>query len=387
MPGGAIFAVWAPNAERSASSATSTAGTAARIRSSRAARSGIWEGFVPGRRHRARTTSTTSSRATTATASTRPTRSRFHHETPPQHGLDRLGPRLRLERRGVDGARARSSNALDAPMSIYEVHLGSWRRVPEDGNRSLSYREIAPPLAEYVQQHGLHARRAAAGHGAPVLRLLGLPDAPATSRRPAATARRRTSCTSIDYLHQHGIGVILDWVPSHFPDRRARPRRTSTARTSTSTPIRARASTPTGTATSSTTAATRCAASCSRSALFWLDDYHVDGLRVDAVASMLYLDYSRKARRVDPERVRRPREPRGDRLPAPAQRGRLRRASRRADDRRGVDGVADGVAADVRRRPRLRHEVGHGLDARHAALLRARPDPPQVPPQRADLPR
>ena len=65
----------------------------------------------------------------------------------------------------------------------------------------------------------------------------------------------------VDHLHQRGIGVILDWVPSHFPDRRARPGATSTARTCTSTPTRARASTPTGISASSTTAATRCAAS------------------------------------------------------------------------------------------------------------------------------
>ncbi len=98
----------------------------------------------------------------------------------------------------------------------------------------------------------------------------------------------------VDHLHQRGIGVILDWVPSHFPDRRARPRLLRRH-----APLRARRSAQglpprLEQPASSTTAATRCAASCCRSALFWLDEYHVDGLRVDAVASMLYLDYSRK---------------------------------------------------------------------------------------------
>ena len=87
-----------------------------------------------------------------------------------------------------DGQQRRSTR----PISIYEVHLGSWMRVPDDGDRSLSYRELAPPLAEYVQATGLHPRRVPADHGAPVLRLVGLPDDRLLRRRPAATARRRT---------------------------------------------------------------------------------------------------------------------------------------------------------------------------------------------------
>ena len=90
--------------------------------------------------------------------------------------LDRLAARLHEWSDGdVDAAARAAHNALDAPISIYEVHLGSWMRVPEDGNRSLTYRELAPQLAEHVKRARLHARRADAGHGAPVLRLVGLP--------------------------------------------------------------------------------------------------------------------------------------------------------------------------------------------------------------------
>ena len=89
----------------------------------------------------------------------------------------------------------RAKQTLQSPVSIYEMHLGSWRRVPEDGNRSLTYREIGRAAGRARAQPRLHARRVPADHGAPVLRLVGLPERPATSRPRRATARRRTSCT------------------------------------------------------------------------------------------------------------------------------------------------------------------------------------------------
>ena len=120
-------------------------------------------------------------------------------------------------------------------------------------------------------------------------------------------------------------------------------------------------------------------------ALFWLDKYHIDGLRVDAVASMLYLDYSRKpgdwlpnefGGRENLQAISFVKEFNEQTPPA---------ISRRADHRRGIDRLAERLAADLPGRPGLQPEVEHGLDERHAALHAPRADPPQVSPRRADL--
>ena len=199
--------------------------------------------------------------------------------------------------------------ATDAPVSIYEVHLGSWRYEPG------GYRALADQLVAYVDRRRLHPRRAAAGDGAPLLRLLGLPDHRLLRPDRPLRITRRTSWTWSTPSTRAGIGVILDWVPSHFPDdehglaffdgthlyEHADPRLGYHPDWDSYIFNYGRA---------------EVRSFLLSSALFWLDVYHVDGLRVDAVASMLYLDYSRGGRRVDPERARRPREPRGDRLPA-----------------------------------------------------------------------
>ena len=184
-------------------------------------------------------------------------------------------------------AERHARNSIDAPISIFEVHLGSWSHFGE-----VSYRSIAPRLATSRRALRLHPRRVAARHGAPVLRLVGV------SGHGLLRADRLASVPQdlmylIDHLHQQGIGVILDWVPSHFPnDEHGSP--ASTARFSTSTPTRAGLH-PDWDSLIFNYDRHEVRSFLTRAALYWIEQYHADGLRVDAVASMLYRDYSRKA--------------------------------------------------------------------------------------------
>jgi 1,4-alpha-glucan branching enzyme len=184
-------------------------------------------------------------------------------------------------------------NAFSAPISIYEVHIGSWRRVPEERFRSLSYCELAPLLADHVEKLGFTH-----------VELLPVMEHPffgswgyqvtgyfAPSSRYGSPEDFKFF---VDYLHQRGIGVILDWVPSHFPrDEHGLGFFDGTHLYEHADPRRGVH--PDWNSFVFNYGRHEVKSFLISNALFWLDEYHLDGLRVDAVASMLYLDYSRKA--------------------------------------------------------------------------------------------
>ncbi len=182
-------------------------------------------------------------------------------------------------------------NALCEPMSVYELHLGSWRHVVEDGRRPLTYRELAPALGDYLQHMGFtHVELLPiAEHpfgGSWGYQVTGYYSPTARFGHPDDVRYL------IDHLHQRGIGVIVDWVPGHFPkDAHGLASFDGTSLYEHQDPRQ-------GTHPDWGTLVFNFGRNEVRNflvanALFWLEEYHVDALRVDAVASMLYLDYSR----------------------------------------------------------------------------------------------
>ena len=289
---GTRFAVWAPNA-----SAVSVIGDFNHWRrgqhrlSSRADSSGIWEGVVegvgPGALYKYHVVSRPGGYAVDKSDPYA-----FRTELPPRTAsmvwdlAYTWGDAAWMQRRAA-------ANALGSPWSIYELHLGSWRRVPGERNRFLSYRELAPAVADYaldvgfthvellpVMEHPFYGSWGyqVTGYFAPTARY-GAP---------------QDFMYFVDHLHQRGVGVILDWVPSHFPSdehglarfdgthlyEHADPRQGFHPEWNSSIFNYGRAEVRNFLASS---------------ALFWLEKYHIDALRVDAVASMLYLDYGRRA--------------------------------------------------------------------------------------------
>ena len=184
------------------------------------------------------------------------------------------------------------NNSLDSPISIYEVHIGSWKRVPEEGQRSLSYREIAPQLAEYVKSTGFTHVEFLPVMEHPFYGSWGYQ----VTGYFSPTARYGSPedfMYLIDVLHQNGIGVILDWVPSHFPgDEHGLINFDGTHLYEHADPKKGFH--PDWSSFIFNYGRNEVRAFLKSSAMYWFDYYHIDGVRVDAVASMLYLDYSRK---------------------------------------------------------------------------------------------
>ncbi len=183
-------------------------------------------------------------------------------------------------------------NWLDQPITVYEVHLGSWRRIPEDRNRWLSYRELGDQLIAYVKELGYTH-----------IELLPIMEHPydgswgyQTLGYFAATSRYGTPTEFMEFVdrcHQAGIGVFLDWTPAHFPrDTHGLSLFDGTHLYEHSDPRQG--SHPDWGTLVYNYGRNEVQNYLISNALFWLDKYHIDGLRVDAVASMLYLDYSRK---------------------------------------------------------------------------------------------
>ena len=189
-------------------------------------------------------------------------------------------------------AQRQKKNWFESPLSVYEVHLGSWRRVPAEQNRWLSYKELAGELIPYVKEMGFTH-----------IELLPIMEHPydgswgyQTLGYFAVTSRYGAPAEFmefVDRLHQAGIGVLLDWTPAHFPRDAHGLAQFDGSHLYEHADPRQGAHPDWGTLVYNY-GRNEVQNFLLSNALFWLDKYHIDGLRVDAVASMLYLDYSRK---------------------------------------------------------------------------------------------
>jgi 1,4-alpha-glucan branching enzyme len=289
-PPGTSFAVWAPDAEQVWVTGDFNGWNKNSHPLRQRAQSGIWEGFLPGlgpgslyKYHLA------SKYGAYRVDKADPFA--FSFEGPPRTASLVWD----LDYAWQDGdwmAQRHRRNALDGAMAVYEVHLGSWRRVPDEDHRFLTYRELAPYLAEHVQRLGFTHVEFMPVMEHPFYGSWGYQ----TIGYFAPTSRYGTPqdfMFLIDYLHQYGIGVILDWVPSHFPADEHGPGFFDGTHLYEHADPR-RGFHPDWRSSIFNYGRNEVRSFLMSSALFWLDRYHADGLRVDAVASMLYLDYSRR---------------------------------------------------------------------------------------------
>ena len=287
---GVCFAVWAPNAEYVSVVGDFNGWNRGSHPLQTRGESGIWEGFIPGlERGELYKFHVASRYSGYRVDKTDPFA--IYRQVPPDTAsrvwdLQYVwGDREWMEQR-------HRHNSLASPQSIYEVHLGSWARIPEEDNRVLTYRELAQKLTDYVLRMGFtHVE---------FLPIMEHPFSGSwgyqTTGYFAPTSRHGTPqdfMYLIDYLHQHGIGVYLDWVPSHFPtDEHGLAYFDGTHLFEHADPRQGFH--PDWGSYIFNYGRNEVRSFLMSSALMWMDVYHADGLRVDAVASMLYLDYSRK---------------------------------------------------------------------------------------------
>lgn len=288
---GVSFAVWAPNAEKvSVVGDFNQWNNASHPLTPRKDESGIWEGFIKGIENGTIYKYHIISRYQNYTAD-KGDPFALRWEPPPKTASLVWDLNYKWNDHVWMNTRHKA-NSLESPFAIYEVHLGSWKRVPEEGNRYLTYKEMAHHLADYLKEMGFTH-----------VELLPITEHPfygswgyQTVGYFAPTSRYGTPqdfMYFVDYLHQSGIGVILDWVPSHFPtDEHGLVYFDGTHLYEHADPKKGFH--PDWKSYIFNYGRNEVRNFLISSAFLWLDKYHIDGLRVDAVASMLYLDYSRK---------------------------------------------------------------------------------------------
>jgi 1,4-alpha-glucan branching enzyme len=288
---GVHFAVWAPNAQR-VSVIGDFNGWDGRVHTMRKlVPSGIWETFIPDLPDGACYKYEVRTPAGHLFHKADPYARRF--EVPPNTASVVWSDGYEWTDREWVRERPSHNGWHDRPMSIYEVHLGSWRRIPEEGARPLTYRELAETLVPYVREMGYTH-----------IELMPMMEHPFSGSWGyqvigffAPTSRHGTPDDFryfIDQCHRYGIGVILDWVPGHFPkDHHGLAYFDGTALYEHADPRKGEHQ-DWGTLIFNY-GRNEVRTFLLSNALFWLEEFHIDGLRVDAVASMLYLDYSRKA--------------------------------------------------------------------------------------------
>jgi 1,4-alpha-glucan branching enzyme len=289
---GVFFAVWAPNAERVSVIGNFNQWDGRRLPMRPRGVSGLWEIFVPGLQQGDKYKFEIKTRYQGYVATKSDPFALFSEMRPNTASVVWDLDRYQWHDQEWMAAR-KQRQRLDAPMAIYEVHLGSWKRKPDPiGMRWLSYRELADELVPYMQEMGYTH-----------IELMPITEHPydgswgyQTIGYFAPTARFGSPDDFryfVDKAHQAGLGIILDWVPAHFPKdghglsffdgthlyEHADPRKGEHQDWGTLIYNYER---------------NEVRAFLLSSALFWLDKYHIDGLRLDAVASMLYLDYSRQ---------------------------------------------------------------------------------------------